>query len=335
MGPREVVKAAFEHRKTEAVPYWIPMDEDVSRQVDSYYGGPEWRSKLIPYLSAGHLALQPQDRGDGVAIDVFGSLLEQGNVLHVVRPVLTSPTLAGYRWPDAQTMVDWDQPARYLESSASESFRIYGLAFGVFERAWLMRGFEDLMIDMVEHPVFVHELLDGIAEIHVKAMDLIIDRLPVDAYFGGDDWCDQRGPMMGIELWRKFFRPRLKKLVSHCHERGLSYVLHSCGNVFPLVEDLMAIEIDALESCQAEAMNVYALKDKVGNRMVLIGGLGVQSTLPFSSPSEVRAEAIRLAQNLGRGGGYVLAPSKPLMTGVPPENVAALVEAAVEVGGHR
>ena len=97
----------------------------------------------------------------------------------------------------------------------------------------------------------------------------------------------------------------------------------------------MAIEIDALESCQAEAMNVYALKDKVGNRMVLIGGLGVQSTLPFSSPSEVRAEAIRLAQNLGRGGGYVLAPSKPLMTGVPPENVAALVEAAVEVGGHR
>jgi uroporphyrinogen decarboxylase len=64
--------------------------------------------------------------------------------------------------------------------------------------------------------------------------------------------------------------------------------------------------------------------------MVLIGGLGVQSTLPFGSPEQVRVAAQRLLRELGRGGGYVLAPAKPIMEDVPIENVVAFIEVATQ-----
>ena len=70
-------------------------------------------------------------------------------------------------------------------------------------------------------------------------MDRIVARIPIEGYFGGDDWCDQRTIMMGPELWRKFIKPRLGRMIDHCHSLGKLYVLHSCGNVSPLIDDLL------------------------------------------------------------------------------------------------
>jgi uroporphyrinogen decarboxylase len=107
-------------------------------------------------------------------------------------------------------------------------------------------------------------------------------------------------------------------------------VTHMCGNVRPLVDDLLAMGLDGLESLQAEAMDVYELKRAVAGRMWLIGGMGVQQMMPFGTPDEIRAETRKLKRELGRGGGYVLASAKPLMEGVPVENAAAFIETAME-----
>jgi uroporphyrinogen decarboxylase len=156
-------------------------------------------------------------------------------------------------------------------------------------------------------------------------MDLIAARLPVEAYFGGDDVSDQRSIMMGLKRWRYFFKPRLEKLIMHAHELGLPFVLHACGNVLPLIDDLIEISLDGLESLQSEATDVFAVKQKAHGRLVLIGGMGVQSTLFRGTPQEVQSDARRLLEKLGGGGGYIFAPSKPLEN-EPVENVAALIE---------
>ena len=135
---------------------------------------------------------------------------------------------------------------------------------------------------------------------------------------------------MGPDLWRKFFKSRLAKIVNHCHKLGFPYILHSCGNVLPLIDDLLEIGLDGLESLQPEAMDVFLLKRKTEGKMVLIGGLGVQSTLPYATPNEVKLQTKKLIKNLGQGGGYVLAPAKPLMDDVPTSNAVALIESVVD-----
>ena len=204
------------------------------------------------------------------------------------------------------------------------------MAMGLFERSWLMRGFENVLTDMLLSPTFVDELLDGILDVHLRMMDLIVARIPIDAYFGGDDWCDQRTVIMGLDLWRRFFKPRLARMIDHCHELGRPYVLHSCGNVSPLIDDLIDIGLDGLESLQAETMNVYKLKRKAAGKLVLIGGMGVQRLIPFGTPEEIRAETKRLINELGRGGGYVLGPSKPLPPETPIANAVAFIETALQ-----
>jgi uroporphyrinogen decarboxylase len=239
------------------------------------------------------------------------------------------PSLRGHDWPELSDLDDWDDLAEEY-AAHPDSFRLCGFAMGLFERAWIMRGFENFMMDLVDNSSFVEDLLDGIMEMHLRVMDLITERIPIEGYFGGDDWSDQRGVMMGIENWRRFFKHRLAKMIDHCHGLGYPYILHSCGNVLPLIDDLLEIGLDGLESLQPEAMDVYELKRRTVGKMVLIGGMGVQSTLRFGRPEDIREETKRLIRELGRGGGYVLATAKPMMEDIPVENAAAFVEKAIQ-----
>lgn len=89
---------------------------------------------------------------------------------------------------------------------------------------------------------------------------------------------------------------------------------------------MIEMGLDVLESLQPEAMNVYEIKRRYGKNLRLWGGLGTQQLLPFGSPESVRREARRLKSEMGKGGGYILAPAKPLMREVPTENAVAVTE---------
>jgi uroporphyrinogen decarboxylase len=331
MGTRITAERAgrlFSHLDMRPVPYWLfglsGERGGTAEQLDRLLGGPGWRSDAGEAVEGNHVGFIRESSGDGTAVDTFGVVLAEGNIVHVLRRPLEKPSLAGFSWPDPDTMVDWETwSTRYKNVKAP--VRMCGLAMGLFERSWFLRGFEDLMVDMVERLGFVDDLLDGIMAIHLRVMDLIAARIPIDAYFGGDDVSDQRGVMMGVDRWRRLFKPRLAKLIAHSHELGLPYVLHACGNVEPLIDDFMEIGLDGLESLQSEANDVYAIKRRSRDRLVLIGGMGVQSILHHGTPDQVRTEAKRLIDRLGDGGGYVIAPSKPL-DGVPARNAAAFIE---------
>jgi uroporphyrinogen decarboxylase len=73
-------------------------------------------------------------------------------------------------------------------------------------------------------------------------------------------------------------------------------------------------------------MDVYDIKRRYGKDIRLWGGLGTQQVLPFGTPDEIRNETRRLISDLGAGGGYILAPAKPLMQEVPTENALAVIE---------
>ncbi len=223
----------------------------------------------------------------------------------------------------------WDDLARQI-ADHPDLFHIRGLGFGLFERAWLMRGFENFLMDLHEHPDFVEELLDGIMAIHLQAIETVAKKLKVDAYFGGDDFCDQRGVIMGPQLWWSSSSPARHASSKGADQVGLPLVLHSCGNLLPLVDDLMEIGLDGLESLQPEAMDLRELRRCTEGRMMLIGGVGVQHLMPFGKPDEVTREVRRLMQEMTRRGGYVIAPAKPLQADTPTANAVALVEAVID-----
>lgn len=337
MTPRETVASAFQFEETSIVPYWIQLDREIEAKLDLHHGSSSWKESIVPYFFGGHYIngeIAEKVIGNNSVIDAFGSVVKHGNIQHVEKYPLGSASLEGYVWPKAESLADWEAVKTKYECEKS-SYRACGMAFGLFERGSSIRGMTNLLMDMIDDPDFVDDMMDGYTRLNMQVMDLIADRIPCEAIYGGGDDCDQRGPMMGIERWRRFVKPRLAKLIEHSHLLGKPYIAHMCGNVMPLVEDLLDIELDVLESLQSEAMDIYELKRITQGRMSLIGGLGVQHLLPFGTSEQVAFETRRLMKELGKGGGYVLSSCKPLMKDVPVENAVAFIETAVHENAVR
>jgi len=252
---------------------------------------------------------------------------------HLEIPPLKKPAFDGYDFPSKEIFIrpEWKKQARQICAENRASFIIGNLGWGLFERSWNLRGFENLLVDMVNEPDFVEETMDRLMNLYLSFVEYTAD-LPIDGILFGDDWGDQRGIIIGPKRWRKFLKPRWAKIYEAVHAHGKYVLHHSCGSVAEIMPDIIEIGIDVLESVQPEAagMNPYELKKKWGDDIVFWGCLGSQSTLPFGGPDDIRREVQRLKAEMGRNGGYILAPAKPLQPGTPTENAVAVLEAFLE-----
>ncbi len=220
------------------------------------------------------------------------------------------------------------ETARQVCENHKDKFLVGGLGWGLFEISWSLRGFENILMDSVIEPDFYEELLDKLMNLYLAFVDYTCD-LPIDAIMFGDDWGDQRGIILGPELWRKFLKPRWAKIYNAVHAKGKYVISHSCGSVVDVIPDLIEMGLDVLESVQPEArgMNPYELKKKFGDKITFWGCLGTQEILPYGTPDDIKKEIKRLCAEMGRGGGFILAPAKPLQPETSAENAAAVVEA--------
>ena len=132
---------------------------------------------------------------------------------------------------------------------------------------------------------------------------------------------------MGPRLWRQFIKPRMAQMFERIRASGKFVILHTDGKVTEIMEDLIEIGLDVYNPLQPDVMDVFAVKREYGDRLCFYGGISVQQLLPFGSPAEVEAMTRRMIDQMGAGGGYILAPSHGILADTPVENVAALLEA--------
>lgn len=333
LAPRDVVKLAFQYQETKHVPYCFAVSQEQANALTQYYGDASWQDGVVAYignlagvdnfLSKAGLVEQP----DGSQQDCLGCVWEMGSTHHLVGWPLHEPVLGNYRLPDLEPYFEqhlFPQWPRDIAATGTQ-FRVIDHSFGLFERAWSLRGFENFLVDLVENDAFAGELLDHVTEWFLQSVDLMATA-PVDAIFLTDDHAAQRGLLMGSDRWRRFFKPRWKRIFDRIHHYGLYTIMHMCGDTSEVVPDLIEVGLDCMESCQPECMDIYRLKRLYGRDIRFWGGLGAQNILPFGAPGEVRKETARLKQEMGRGGGYILAGAKGLGAEVPVENIAAYLE---------
>ena len=110
----------------------------------------------------------------------------------------------------------------------------------------------------------------------------------------------------------------------------MSVIYHTDGAATEAVEGLIDAGIDVLQALQfsAKEMDPAVLKRRFGDRLCFEGRVSVQTTLPFGSPDDVRAEVEHLVTVLGKDGGYILGPSHAIQAGTPPENIVAMFDTA-------
>lgn len=336
MNPRECVLETLHHRQPERVPYTLSFEDQYDLRIDDYYGSAGWRNRLLPFLI--HVSAVDTDYkehlGNGRTRDAYGGIWrEDRRPWHLESPPLTSPTLLDYTFPPPEKFYRPDWLAKGIQTvrSNTESFVVANLGWGLFERAWNLRGFENTLMDVIAEPDFFESCLDRLMHLYLNFVEYSAS-LKADAILFGDDWGDQRGIIIGPKRWRQFLKPRWAQIYAAVHRHGMYVMHHSCGSIAQIMPDLIEIGIDAMESVQPEAagMNPYDLKKQWGEKICFWGCLGSQSIIPFGTPEQIKHEVRRLREEMGRDGGFILAPAKALQPETPLANALALLEAFTE-----
>ena len=329
MTPKERVCRAIAHEESDICPYNLSFKGDVRDKLVEFTGSEDFDKDIVKHIhSVGPGYPETNERvDDNHYTDAYGVVWEEtipGEIGVLRDPILREPSLDGYRFPDPEIAGLFDKIDEELDR-LSDGFCVWSLGFSLYERAWSLRGMEPFLTDMVERPVFAHRLLDHICEINLALIDRACEH-EIDGIRFGDDWGAQRGLIMGPGLWRTFIKPRLTRMVHRVASHWKAPLLHSDGLIEEIIPDLIEIGLDVLNPAQPDVMDIYSLKKKYGRRIAFWGGVSVQQLLPRESPETVRREVRRLIQEVGREGGFIIAPTHTLGMDIPAENLLVLVE---------
>lgn len=171
-------------------------------------------------------------------------------------------------------------------------------------------------------------LLDKVTSLAVQRAEYFVETGAEILYFG-DDVGMQRTVMMSKDLYQTWLKPRLKKVVDAARAIRPDVITfyHSCGFVEPFIEDLIEAGIDVLNPVQPECMDFGEIHAKYGDRLSFHGTIGTQTTMPFGTPEQVRAEVFRNLDIAGKKGGLLVSPTHLLEPEVPWENIRAYIQA--------
>jgi uroporphyrinogen decarboxylase len=215
---------------------------------------------------------------------------------------------------------------------------VSGISGVVYEICWYLRGLEQWFVDMLTQPEFCAALLDATLRFWLDWFRGFLDEVGdlVDVIMIGDDLAGQKGPLFRPAFYRSVVKPRQKALVEYIRSRTAAKIwYHTCGACTEYIPDLLDNGINILNPVQISAagMEPAGLKAAFGDRLVFWGGaIDAQHVLPTATPDEVRRQVQANLAVWKPHGGYVFNNVHNIQAGIPPENVAALYDAAYEFG---
>ncbi|MCD8350294.1 MAG: hypothetical protein LUC93_06765 [Planctomycetaceae bacterium] len=330
MTERDVVRMVLEHKKPPYVPWHYSFTVEVVEALERHYGGADAMEDALHnhFLGLGSDIGFFDEMGDDRFRDVFGVVWNRSvdrDIGIVDGLMLPEPTLAKYSFPNPRdTRFFQDIPG--LVDKYPNRWRVFRIGFSLYERAWSLRGMENLMMDFYENPEFVVDLLNAICDYNLEQVDEAL-KYDIDAVYFGDDWGMQTGLQMGPDIWREFIKPVLQRMYGKVRGAGKMVMIHSCGKVDSVFDDLVEIGLNCFNPFQPEVMDVLALMDTYRGALSFHGGLSTQRTLPYGTKEDVRYETSRLIDK-GRDGSYILSPAHAVESDVPLENILEFVAVA-------
>lgn len=253
----------------------------------------------------------------------------------------TLENIDDFQWPDPR---DPDQfkglreTAKHLFENTDYVIGADAIKAGVLMNSLQMRGYDQFFMDLVIDKPFAAALMDKILWTLKEMWSRYLEAVGpyVQLVYLTDDLGSQTSLLISPKLFREMIMPRMKEL--HDHIKGLADVklmFHTDGAVLPLIDDFLEMNVDILNPVQTSVTGLedtFALKESFGDRLCFHGAIDVQQLLPNASTEQLEHEIALRIYDLGRNGGYILAPCHNIGHDIPPQNVITLFEKAREFG---
>lgn len=239
-----------------------------------------------------------------------------------------------YCWPDID-----DSVAKYVTEASAKlpdgMKMIYLLPAGILENVMWLMGYIPFSYAIADDEQLVWDMFEKIGENHLSIARRCLercDRSKLGAMAMGDDMGFSHSTMISPALLRKFVFPWQKRVAELAHEYGLPFILHACGNLETVMDDLIDyVGIDAKHSFEDKIMPVADAKKKYGGRVAILGGVDM-SYLCTASKNDLETYIANVIKNCAPGGGYALGTGNSLADYVPMQSYQVLRDSRAKYG---
>ena len=352
MTSRERFKRMYEHREADRVPI-----------NDSAWSGTiaRWQREGMP-VGADWREFFDVDKMEGIGVDTSPrfevKVLEEteryrifttewGVTLKQFKEADSTPEFLDFtikgpdEWEQAKKRMAFD-PERVNVKSIKEAAEggihagswvhaVFWFGFDI-THSWVC-GTETILIALLEQPEWVMDMFDTCLSRSIQYFDYLWDNgVRFDEVFWPDDMGYKGTPFFSNELYRQVIKPYHKRAVEWAHNHGIVARLHSCGDIMPLIPDILDTGIDALNPLEVKAgMDAFALKRDYGDRLVLHGGV---NAVLWDDREAIIEEIRRVVPVLKENGGYIFASDHSSPSSVSLENFRDIIAAAKQAGAY-
>jgi hypothetical protein len=229
---------------------------------------------------------------------------------------------------------DWSQAEYIVDRCSSDMFVMAVVEIDFPPTSFISWG-EVFMESMILRPDLVERYLDYRVKKGLKFIDRYAE-MGVDCIFCGEDWAGVNGLIFSPLHFKKFYFPRIKRLIDRAHDKDMLYMKHTDGNIMSIEKEFfLDLGLDAYQSVDPEAgMDIYEIKNKYGSKVTLMGNVDCAGTLHFGTPQQVEEETKRIIKNVSPGGGHILSSSNTIHSGIPADNFLTMLKTAREYGKY-
>ena len=339
MTSKERVYAMLRGESTDRAPRYIWVSSIIAKNLCEYYGisSEELDARigndiLQTWVSINREMARECPEGEQFT-DEWGNVWErQGYYNAVVRHAMSgldAEQIRNYPVPDVLDPKRFEIFDRLKEKYGETYFIGADVSGTIFEPAYHLRGMEELLMDMVSGEEEADVLLDKVTN-QSKAIALEAVRRGADWIWLGDDLGTQNDMIMSPDLWREYFKPRMKDIIDaiRAEKPDMFIAYHSCGSIWRVLPDLIEIGIDVINPLQesAQGMNHEQIRELFGDKTTMFCGLDTQTFMVNATVDEIRTATKSMLKRLNANGKFLCGVSHTLQPDVPVENIVAMIE---------
>jgi uroporphyrinogen decarboxylase len=240
-------------------------------------------------------------------------------------PITDRASFKAYRWLDPD---DFDQSRLSViadELPSGMQLIVWGPG-GVLENVTSLLGFEQLCYMQAEDPDLLQEICDKVGSGLVRYYERAVVHPAVGAIISNDDWGFQSQTLLSPPAMRQYIFPWHKKIVQTAHAAGKPVILHSCGNLNEVWEDIIEdMAYDGKHSFEDKIQPVESAYEQYGSRIAIMGGFDLDF-ICRSTPEQIRRRVRAMLRQVGDRGGFAVGTGNSVPNYVPAENYLAMID---------
>jgi len=219
-------------------------------------------------------------------------------------PLVDFKYMKNYNFPNPYA------PGRFEEiinNNNDDKYILFWIPFTLFERLYMLHGFDKTMVDLYLDRKNIIQLLDIILNFNLEVIDQIgKNNLKIDGIGITDDWGTGQSTFISLNLWREIFKNKYKQIIDLSHKYGFHVWMHSDGKINEFIPDFIELGLDAINLPSPKVVGIKEIGLNFNGKICFFTGVDNQTTLISGSKKEIEDEAKLIIKYWGSKKGGII-----------------------------